>query len=116
LQNLIDNGIKYHGPESPRIHISAGKRDGEWVFSVRDNGIGIAEKHWERVFDIFHRLHTQQQYPGTGIGLAVCRRVIHRHGGRIWIESEPGRGSTVYFTLPDRGKETESSPGSACQQ
>lgn len=116
LQNLIDNGIKYHGPESPRIHVSAGKRDGEWVFSVRDNGIGIAEKHWERVFDIFHRLHTQQQYPGTGIGLAVCRRVIHRHGGRIWIESEPGRGSTVYFTLPDRGKETESSPGSACRQ
>lgn len=104
LQNLIDNGLKYHGQEAPRIHISASRSEGEWVFAVRDNGIGIARKHLESVFDIFRRLHTQKKYPGTGIGLAVCRRVVHRHGGRIWVESEPGRGSTFYFTLPDRAK------------
>jgi len=102
LQNLIDNAIKYQASQSPAIHVSA-RRDGdEWVFSVRDNGIGIAEKHLENIFDIFRRLHTQQEYPGTGIGLAICRRVVHRHGGRIWVDSEPGLGSTFNFTLPDR--------------
>ncbi|MGE5490142.1 MAG: sensor histidine kinase, partial [Actinomycetota bacterium] len=101
FQNLIDNGIKYQDGKPPRIHISACRELGEWVVSVEDNGIGIAAKHHQRIFDIFHRLHSQQAYPGTGIGLAVCRRIVHRHGGRIWVESEPGRGSTFRFTLPD---------------
>ncbi|MGE5492210.1 MAG: PAS domain S-box protein [Actinomycetota bacterium] len=100
LQNLIDNGIKYRGDKPPQIHVSARRLGNEWVFAVRDNGIGIARKHHQRIFDIFKRLHSQQAYPGTGIGLAVCRRVIQRHGGRIWVESEPNQGATFYFTLP----------------
>lgn len=102
LQNLIDNALKYQAGRAPEIHVSAHRGGEGWVFSVRDNGIGIAEKHLENIFDIFRRLHTQQEYPGTGIGLAICRRVVHRHGGRIWVESEPGQGSTFHFTLPDR--------------
>jgi len=100
MQNLIDNGIKYRGKEPPRIHVTARRQGNEWVFSVQDNGIGIAKKHHSRIFGIFRRLHSQQAYPGTGIGLAICRRVVQRHGGRIWVESEPGKGSTFYFTLP----------------
>jgi light-regulated signal transduction histidine kinase (bacteriophytochrome) len=99
-QNLIGNGLKYRGHEPPHIHVSASDDGNEWTFSVRDNGIGIAPKHQERIFQIFRRLHTQQEYPGTGIGLAVCRRVVHRHGGRIWVESEAGHGSVFYFTIP----------------
>jgi PAS domain S-box-containing protein len=100
LQNLIDNGIKYHGPAPPRIHVLAEQSGNEWRFSVHDNGIGIDPKHKERIFEIFQRLHTQQAYPGTGIGLALCRRVVHRHGGRIWVDSHLGRGSVFTFTLP----------------
>lgn len=107
LQNLIDNALKYRGDRRPEIQVSAARQGGEWVFSVRDNGIGIAEKHLSHVFEIFKRLHTQQEYPGTGIGLAVCRRVIHRHGGKIWVESRPGEGSTFYFTLPERPEAAE---------
>ncbi|HZX32818.1 MAG TPA: PAS domain-containing protein [Rhodocyclaceae bacterium] len=100
LQNLIENGIKYRGGNPPRVHVSA-RRDGrEWVFSVRDNGIGIAEKHHEQIFEIFRRLHTQRAYAGSGIGLAICRRVVQRHGGRIWVDSEPGTGSDFQFSLP----------------
>jgi light-regulated signal transduction histidine kinase (bacteriophytochrome) len=102
LQNLIGNGLKYHGQEPPHIHVSAKRGGNEWVFSVRDNGIGIAPKHHERIFEIFRRLHNQQEYPGTGIGLAVCRRVVHRHGGRIWVESEAGHGSVFHFAIPER--------------
>jgi len=102
LQNLIGNGLKYHGQEPPRIHVSVRPSENEWVFSVRDNGIGIAPKHHARIFEIFERLHTQQEYPGTGIGLAVCRRVIHHHGGKIWVESEAGHGSIFNFTIPER--------------
>lgn len=101
LQNLIANAVKYHGDKVPEVHVWAERQEGGWLFSVSDNGIGIAEKHHEHIFEIFHRLHTQQEYPGTGIGLAVCRRVVHRHGGRIWVESEPGKGSVFRFTLPD---------------
>lgn len=102
MQNLIGNGLKYHGKEPPRVHVSS-KRDGsEWIFSVLDNGIGIAPKHHERIFEIFRRLHHPQEYPGTGIGLAVCRRVVHRHGGKIWVESEFGHGSDFKFTIPGR--------------
>lgn len=102
LQNLIGNGLKYHGDAAPRVQLTAEPNDNGWTFAVRDNGIGIDAKHFERIFDIFFRLHTQHKYPGTGIGLAVCRRIVSRHGGRIWVESEAGRGSTFYFTLPDR--------------
>lgn len=99
LQNLIENGIKFHGSDPPRGHVSARREGKQWVFSVRDNGIGIAGKHHEQIFDIFRQLHGQQAYAGTGIGLAISRRVVQRHGGRIWVESEPGHGSTFFFTL-----------------
>jgi PAS domain S-box-containing protein len=105
LQNLIENGLKYRAREPPRIHVFAQRGQGEWIVSVRDNGIGIAPQHHERIFEIFKRLHTQEEYPGTGIGLAVGRRVVHRHGGRIWVESESGAGSTFKFTIPDHAGE-----------
>jgi PAS domain S-box-containing protein len=101
MQNLIGNGLKYHGDKSPHVHVSAERNGSEWIFSVQDNGIGIAPKYYERVFEIFKRLHDQKEYPGTGIGLAVCRRVVNRHGGRIWVESEAGHGSVFHFTLPE---------------
>jgi light-regulated signal transduction histidine kinase (bacteriophytochrome) len=99
FQNLIANALKFHGTEPPRIHIAAKPENGRWVFTVSDNGIGIDEKFYDRVFVIFQRLHTREQYEGTGIGLAVCAKIIERHGGRIWVESKPGQGSTFFFTL-----------------
>lgn len=99
LQNLIANAIKFRGVEPPRIAIRCEGTDGEWVFSVQDNGIGIAPEHQQRVFQVFERLHTEAEYPGTGIGLAVCRRIAERHGGRIWVESEVGKGTTFFFAI-----------------
>ncbi len=102
LLNLIGNGIKYCRDRTPKVHLCAEKGAREWVFSVSDNGIGIDSRHHEKIFEVFQRLQSQKDYPGTGIGLAVCRRVIDRHGGRIWIKSALGVGSTFYFTIPDK--------------
>ena len=99
FQNLIGNAVKFHGQEPPQVHISAKLQDGDWVFAVRDNGIGIAPEQQERIFLIFQRLHHRSEYAGTGIGLALCQRIVERHGGRIWIESELGKGSTFFFTI-----------------
>ncbi len=100
LQNLIGNAIRYRGDLTPRIAVAAIRQGEDWLFSVQDNGIGIEPQFREQVFGIFKRLHTEAEYSGTGMGLAICERAIARTGGRIWVESESGRGSTFYFTVP----------------
>ena len=100
FQNLMENAIKFQGEDAPRIHISCQPQNGSYLFSIRDNGIGIDPQYFERVFVVFQRLHGMDQYPGTGIGLAMCKKIVERHRGKIWIESEPGKGTTFYFTLP----------------
>jgi light-regulated signal transduction histidine kinase (bacteriophytochrome) len=111
LQNLIGNAIKYRGPQQPRIHVSSDQSDDEWIFCVADNGLGFEPAQAERIFGIFKRLHGRQ-YPGTGIGLAICKRIIESGGGRIWAESEPGTGSKFYFTLPKTDGATAQPPQS----
>jgi len=101
FQNLIANGIKFHRPdETPRVHVSAIQEDGTWKFSIVDNGIGIAPQYQERIFALFQRLHNRADYPGTGIGLAICKKIVERHAGQIRVDSEPGRGTTFVVNLP----------------
>jgi PAS domain S-box-containing protein len=102
FQNLIGNGIKFRGAEKPRVHVSAERRGADWVLSFRDNGIGIEANYADRIFVIFQRLHARERYPGTGIGLAICKKIVDQHGGRIWFESEPDRGTTFFVSLPSK--------------
>ena len=106
FQNLISNAIKFRSEEAPQIKISAEKRADHWLFSVKDNGIGIDPKYSDRIFEVFKRLHKREEYPGTGIGLSICKKIIERHEGQIWVESEAGKGSTFCFTLPINSKKT----------
>lgn len=101
FQNLISNAIKFHRDQPPKVHIHASRTVGAWLFVVEDNGIGIDAKHVDRIFEVFQRLHTKDEYPGTGIGLAVCKRIVERHGGILTVTSEPGKGSAFSFTIPD---------------
>jgi light-regulated signal transduction histidine kinase (bacteriophytochrome) len=100
FQNLVGNAIKYRREGSLDVRVAAQKEDNRWLFCVEDNGIGIAAEYKETIFGIFKRLHTNQEYSGTGMGLAICQRIVERCRGRIWVESEPGRGSKFFFTVP----------------
>ena len=99
FQNLVGNAIQYRREVAPEIHVEAEERPDAWQFNVRDNGLGIEVGHFERIFLIFRRLHAEHEIPGSGVGLAICKRIVERHGGRIWLESQRGKGSTFHFTV-----------------
>ena len=105
FQNLLVNAIKFHGEQRPLIRLSAKEAADQWVFTVRDNGIGIAPEYFERIFVIFQRLHTIEEYAGTGIGLAICKKIADAHGGRIWVESVVGEGSAFHFSVLKRERQ-----------
>jgi light-regulated signal transduction histidine kinase (bacteriophytochrome) len=105
FQNLVGNAIKYQSPGIPRIHISAVEDgDDRWIFSVRDNGLGIESQYFEKIFGMFQRLHKRDEFPGTGIGLAICKKIVERHGGNISVESQLGQGSTFRFSFAGAGE------------
>jgi light-regulated signal transduction histidine kinase (bacteriophytochrome) len=104
FQNLIGNAIKFRSDQRPEVRVRVQRQADRWLFSICDNGIGLDPQYAERIFLIFQRLHTRRRYPGTGIGLAICKRIVERHEGRIWVESQPGQGAVFHFTLPDEGK------------
>lgn len=113
FQNLIGNALKFRGPQPLCIHVGVQDKNGEQVFFVRDNGIGIDPQYFEKIFVLFQRLHSRGEYPGTGIGLSVVKKIVERHGGRVWLSSRPGEGATFYFTLaspPDRTDSAHQEP------
>jgi light-regulated signal transduction histidine kinase (bacteriophytochrome) len=105
LQNLIGNALKFRGKEPPLVSVQAEEADHYWRFSVSDNGIGIAPEYAENIFVVFQRLHARTEYPGNGIGLAICKKIVERNGGKIWVEAQPGSGSSFKFTLPQHGSD-----------
>ncbi len=104
FQNLIANALKFKGVERPQVHVSVEKKANQWIFSARDNGIGIDQQHFDRIFEMFQKVHSRTKYPGSGIGLALCKKIVEIHGGQIWLESRPGEGTTFYFTIPADGR------------